>query len=80
MSKGDNRLKILYIIDELKNKSDENHYVKTSELIASLNAKNLSADRKSVYSYIESLIDYGMNIEKSKKAISFFQGILNWRS
>lgn len=67
MSKGDNRLKILYIIDELKNKSDENHYVKTSELIASLNAKNLSADRKSVYSYIESLIDYGMNIEKSKK-------------
>ena len=66
MSKGDNRLKVLYIIDELKNKSDDNHYIKTSELIAALNEKDLNADRKSVYSYVESLMDYGMNIEKSK--------------
>ena len=67
MSKGDNRLKVLYIIDILKNKSDEDHYVKTSEIIEALEAKNLSADRKSIYSYIESLIDHGMEIEKSKR-------------
>ena len=67
MSKGDNRLKILYIIDELKNKSDENHYIKTSEIIEELNNRGLTADRKSIYNYIESLIEYGMDIEKSKK-------------
>ena len=67
MSKGDNRLKILYIIDELKNKSDENNYVKTTELINALNENGLNADRKSIYSYIESLIEYGMDIEKSKR-------------
>ncbi len=67
MSKGDNRLKIMYIIKELTNKSDENHYVKTSDLITLLSEKNFSADRKSIYGYIDTLIEYGFDIDKSKR-------------
>ena len=73
MSKGDNRLKILYILDELKqnsrkNADNEENFLSATELIDTLNEKyHLNADRKSVYSYIESLIKFGYDIKKSRK-------------
>ncbi len=74
MSKGDNRLKILYVLDELqqntKQKSDtqEDRFLSATALISVLNNKyGLTADRKSVYNYIESLIKYGYDIEKSRR-------------
>ncbi len=74
MSKGDNRLKILYVLDELKSNSknkkmnDDSRFLSASALIEILNEKySLSADRKSVYNYIESLIKYGYDIEKSRR-------------
>lgn len=74
MSKGDNRLKIFYILDELKSNSklkssdDKSRFLSATALIETLNQKhNLDADRKSIYSYIESLIKYGYDIEKSRR-------------
>lgn len=74
MSKGDNRLKILYVLDELKynskvkNETDDARFLSATELIDILNNKfQLNADRKSIYSYIDSLIKYGYPIEKSRK-------------
>ncbi len=74
MSKGDNRLKILYVIDELKQNSktksfdDPTRYLSASRLIEILDEKyGLSADRKSVYNYIESLTKYGFDIQKSRR-------------
>ena len=74
MSKGDNRLKILYVLDELKNNTkvkssdNESRFLSATELIDALNQKHhLSADRKSIYSYIDSLIKYGYDIEKSRR-------------
>lgn len=74
MSKGDNRLKILYVLDELKENSkqktdkEEDRFLSANYLIGVLSDKyDLSADRKSVYNYIESLIKYGYDIEKSRR-------------
>ena len=74
MSKGDNRLKILYVLDELKVNSsrkredDDDRFLSATLLIDTLNEKyNLNADRKSIYSYVESLIKYGYDIEKSRR-------------
>ncbi len=74
MSKGDNRLKILYVLDELRMNSkhklgnEENRFLSANSLICILDEKyHLKADRKSVYNYIESLIKYGFDIEKSRR-------------
>jgi len=74
MSKGDNRLKILYVLDELKENSkrrsdlEEDRFLSANYLISVLiNKYDLTADRKSVYNYIDSLIKYGYDIEKSRR-------------
>ena len=73
MSKGDNRLKILYILDELKKNSRNSNegkekYLSATELISTLNEKyHMNADRKSIYSYIESLIKFGYDIKKTRR-------------
>jgi len=63
MPKSDNqKLKILYILDHLERNSHENHYVNAKELIAMLQNKGISCDRKTVYSDIAALQDYGVDI------------------
>ena len=64
MPKSDNqKLKILYILDYLQKYSHENHLVRASELIQMLDRQhNISCDRKTVYSDIAALQDYGVDI------------------
>ena len=63
MPKSDNqKLKILYILDHLQKNSHEEHPVRANELIAMLNSHNISCDRKTVYSDIQALQDYGVDI------------------
>ena len=64
MPKSDNqKLKIFYILDYLEQNSHQDHPVKASELIAMLqNRWNISCDRKTVYSDIAALQDYGIDI------------------
>ena len=64
MPKSDNqKQKILYIMDYLERNSREEHPVKTAELIAMLDRDhNISCDRKTVYSDIAALQEYGMDI------------------
>ena len=63
MPKSDNqKLKILYILDYLQKNSHEDHPVRANELIAMLNSHNISCDRKTVYSDIQALQDYGVDI------------------
>ena len=63
MPKSDNqKLKILYILDYLQKNSHEDHLVRASELISMLNTHNISCDRKTVYSDIQALQDYGVDI------------------
>ena len=64
MPKSDNqKLKIFYILDYLQQNSHENHPVRAAELIAMLDRQhNISCERKTVYSDIAALQDYGVDI------------------
>ena len=64
MPKSDNqKLKIFYILDYLQKNSHENHPVRASDLIAMLDRQhNISCDRKTVYSDIAALQEYGVDI------------------
>jgi len=64
MPKSDNqKLKILYILDYLQKNSHENHPVRASDLIAMLDRQhNISCDRKTVYSDVAALQEYGVDI------------------
>lgn len=65
MPKSDNqKLKIFYILDYLQENSHQDHPVRASELTAMLDSRhNIHCDRKTVYSDILALQDYGMDIE-----------------
>ena len=64
MPKSDNqKLKIFYILDYLQKNSHEGHPVRANELIAMLeNQHGILCDRKTVYSDITALQDYGIDI------------------
>lgn len=58
------KLKILYILQILLEKSDEKHPVTTKELIGELEAYGIQAERKSIYDDIGALGDFGVDIIK----------------
>ena len=64
MPKSDNqKQKILYIMDYLQRNSREDRPVKTAELLSMLEHEHgISCDRKTVYSDIATLQEYGMDI------------------
>ena len=64
MAKSDNqKLKIFYILDYLKRNSHQNHPVRATELICVLDRQhNIACDRKTVYSDIAALQEYGIDI------------------
>lgn len=63
MAKSANqKLKLLYLMRILLDKTDENHPMTVAELIAALADYGVSAERKSIYDDLESLRLFGMDI------------------
>ncbi len=63
MGKSDNqKLKVLYILDYLKAHSHPDRLVKATELIEMLERKGILCERKTIYSDIAALQDYGVDI------------------
>ena len=63
MAKGSNqKLKIVYLIKILTEKTDEQHSITMNEIISELKAYGVNAERKSLYNDIENLRQYGLNI------------------
>ena len=63
MPKSDNqKLKLLYIRDYLERESDERHPVGAQELIDMLARHGIECERKSIYSDIRALQDFGIDI------------------
>ena len=56
------KLKILYIMQYLMQNTDENHPVSVAQIIEELDKQDISAERKSVYSDLEALRDFGLDI------------------
>lgn len=77
MAKGSNqKLKLLYLMKILMEKTDETHGITMPEIISSLDAYGVSAERKSIYSDMESLRQYGLDIigEQVDGLYSYFIG------
>ena len=56
------KLKIIYIMEYLLKNSDEDHAVTTSQIIAYLKSHDITAERKTIYSDIDALRDFGLDI------------------
>lgn len=68
MSRSSNqKLKLLYLSKILKEKSDDDHYLTMPQIIKSLNAYGIEANRKSIYDDLEALSTYGMDIIKTRQ-------------
>ena len=68
MARAENqKLKLLYIAQILLERTDEEHAITTQELIDTLEQYGIRAERKSIYTDIDALIDFGMDIIKIKE-------------
>ena len=63
------RMKLLYLMKILLEKTDEQNPMSVAEIITALNAYDIQAERKSIYSDIELLRQFGLDIvtQRSKK-------------
>lgn len=66
MSVSSVKLRILYIMKILLEKTDETHVLSAADLSDRLKAYGMTADRKTVYSDIETLREYGLDIVQTK--------------
>ena len=64
------KLKILYILQLLQKKSDENHPISVAAILEELERYDISAERKSIYSDIEQLRQFGFDIEMNHSRTS----------
>jgi len=64
MGKSENqKQKLLIVLQLLWEKSDEDHWLTCNDILAELERQGIAAERKSIYSDIAALQDYGIDIE-----------------
>ena len=71
---GENqKLKLFYLYDILKKRTDEDHSITMSEIIKALDACGVRAERKAIYTDIQALNRYGADIvgEKDGKGYNY---------
>ena len=61
------KLRLLALTEILQQETDENHYLKTGQILAQLQSRGIEAERKTIYRDIETLQDLGWDILSSKK-------------
>jgi len=67
------KLKLLYLKDYLLKYSDENHPLTVQDMITHLQGHGIAAERKSIYTDIEALREYGLDIQMVKsKSTGYF--------
>ena len=65
-TKNRRKIKILYLLDTLQQKTDENKGLTIPEIFDELYLKGISAERKAIYSDISALKEAGFEIQKRK--------------
>lgn len=60
------KLKLLYLMQLLLQKTDENHHMSVQEMIDELAKLDISAERKSIYADLEALRQFGLDVVQSK--------------
>lgn len=78
MPKGKNqKLKLLYLMRFLLQKTDENHAVNMAQIIDELERNGISAERKSIYDDIATLQDYGIDIIGEKSGRDYYYKVVS---
>jgi len=74
MAKSSNqKLKMLYLMKILLEKTDEEHTITLNDMIAELERYDITAERKSIYDDLEALRQYGIDIATRKsKTTDYF--------
>ncbi len=66
MARSENqKLKLFYLVDILREETDENHTLSMSDIIEKLASLGIKAERKALYDDIAILSEYGIDIEKT---------------
>lgn len=71
------KLKIVYLMKILNERTDETHSITMAEIIKALEAYGITAERKSLYSDIELLKHFGMEIEGEQKNRTYYYRVTN---
>ncbi len=67
------KLKLLYILRFLNDKTDENHGVTVNDIIGYLESFDIKAERKSIYDDLKTLQDFGVDICANKsKTVEYY--------
>lgn len=76
MPKSSNqKMKILYVMEALLRESDEEHPLSMEDLLQYLDEKGIQAERKSIYSDLEALKLFGLDIHSTRgRAASYYIG------
>ena len=61
------KIKLLKIMEILRRKTDKDHPISTKQLIAELEKLGISADRRTVYSDIETMQGHGYDVHKERR-------------
>lgn len=71
------KLKLLALADIFKENADDENGITMSQIISELEARGISAERKSIYSDIQLLNDYGYDIQGNKVQGKFYYYLLD---
>ena len=75
MVKSNNhKLALLYMMRELLQKTDEEHTLNATELIEALARYGCAADRRTIYSNVEILQDFGVDVIKKENGQGYYIG------
>ncbi len=78
MARGNNqKMKIVYLIKIFLEKTDETHGITMAEIISSLKAYGIEAERKSIYNDIDTLMQSGMDIIGEPRNKTFYYRLVN---
>lgn len=75
--RSNQKLKIMYLMKILLEKTDENHDITLNEIVNDLKTYNVTAERKSLYDDIEQLRTYGIEIVGSQYDRTYHYQVVN---
>ena len=75
MAKSNNhKMALLYMMRELLLKTDEEHALNATDLIRALDSYDCEADRRTIYSNVEILQDFGIDVIKKENGQGYYIG------
>ena len=78
MPKGTNqKLKLIYLIKIMLEKTDENHGITMPEILSALKEYDITAERKSIYADFEAMSEIGIEVEGESVGKTYFYRVVS---